>query len=150
MLPVFRHLVKLALTRISVPNPENYKVDDDSAKIAEPKIATVKDIVNRGAKPAEPMPKGMKEEEEVEGEVVEEEETTASAEEVVAEEETTEEEVVTEEEEAMKQNTTSKKMLKHCLPVKNSPRISKRKHAPFLKLLSRQSCYSSRRTEGTI
>ena len=82
------------------PTPENYKVDDNSAKLAEPKIATVKDIVNRGAKPAEPMPKGMKEEEEVEGEVVEEEETTASAEEVVSEEETTEEEVVTEEEEA--------------------------------------------------
>jgi len=79
------------------PTPENYKVDDDSAKIAEPKIATVKDIVNRAAKPAEPMPKGMKEEEEVEGEVVEEEENTASAEEVVSEEETTEE-VVTEEE----------------------------------------------------
>ena len=82
------------------PTPENYKVDDNSAKLAEPKIATVKDIVNRAAKPAEPMPKGMKEEEEVEGEVVEEEETTASAEDVVSEEETTEEEVVTEEEEA--------------------------------------------------
>ena len=83
------------------PTPENYKADDNSAKLNEPKIATVKDIVNRGAKPAEPMPKGMKEEEEVEGEVVEEEETTASAEDVVSEEETTEEaEVVTEEEEA--------------------------------------------------
>jgi hypothetical protein len=82
------------------PTPENYKVDDNSAKLAEPKIATVKDIVNRSAKPAEPMPKGMKEEEEVEGEVVEEEETTASSEDVVSEEETTEEEVVTEEEEA--------------------------------------------------
>ena len=82
------------------PTPENYKADDNSAKLAEPKIATVKDIVNKGAKPAEAMPKGMKEEEEVEGEVVEEEETTASAEEVVAEEETTEEEVVAEEEEA--------------------------------------------------
>jgi len=70
------------------PTPENYKADDNSAKLAEPKIATVKDIVNRGAKPAEPMPKGMKEEEEVEGEVVSEEE--------VSEEETTE--VVTEEE----------------------------------------------------
>ena len=83
------------------PTPENYKTDDDSAKLAEPKIATVKDIVNRGAKPAEPMPKGMKEEEEVEGEVVEEEETTASAEEVVSEEETSQEEateVVSEEE----------------------------------------------------
>jgi hypothetical protein len=80
------------------PTPENYKVDDNSAKLAEPKIATVKDIVNRGAKPAEPMPSGMKEEEQVEGEVVEEEETTASAEEVVSEEETSEEEVVSEEE----------------------------------------------------
>jgi hypothetical protein len=80
------------------PTPENYKVDDNSAKLAEPKIATVKDIVNRGAKPAEPMPSGMKEEEEVEGEVVEEEDTTASAEDVVSEEETSEEEVVSEEE----------------------------------------------------
>ena len=80
------------------PTPENYKVDDNSAKLAEPKIATVKDIVNRGAKPAEPMPKGMKEEEEVAGEVVEEEETTASTEDVVSEEETSEEEVVSEEE----------------------------------------------------
>ena len=80
------------------PTPENYKVDDNSAKLAEPKIATVKDIVNRGAKPAEPMPKGMKEEEEVDGEVVEEEETTASAEDVVSEEETSDEEVVSEEE----------------------------------------------------
>ena len=82
------------------PTPENYKVDDNSAKLSEPKIATVKDIVNRGAKPADPMPSGMKEEEQVEGEVVEEEETTASAEEVVAEEETSEEEVVSEEEQA--------------------------------------------------
>ena len=90
-----------AVEDLGGPTPENYKTDDDSAKLAEPKIATVKDIVNRGAKPAEPMPKGMKEEEEVEGEVVEEEETTASAEEVVSEEETTEEaEVVAEEEEA--------------------------------------------------
>ena len=79
------------------PTPENYKSDDDSAKISEPKIATVKDIVNRGAKPAEAMPKGVKEEEEVEGEEISEEETTE--EEIVAEEETTEEEVVSEEEE---------------------------------------------------
>ena len=81
------------------PTPENYKVDDNSAKLKEPKIATVKDIVNRNAKPAEPMPAGMKEEEELEGEVVEEEDTTASTEEVVAEEEVSEEEVVSEEEE---------------------------------------------------
>ena len=80
------------------PTPENYKVDDDSAKLKTPTIATVKDIVNRNAKPAEPMPTGMKEEEELEGEVVEEEETTASTGEVVAEEEVSEEEVVSEEE----------------------------------------------------
>jgi len=74
------------------PTPENYKSDDNSAKIKEPTIATVKDIVNKGAKPAEPMPKGMKEEEEIEGEEISEEE-------IVAEEETTEEEEVVFEEE---------------------------------------------------
>ena len=77
------------------PTPENYKSDDDSAKLKEPKIATVKDIVNKGAGKADPMPAGMKEEEEVEGEVVAEEEEETSNE-VVAEEETTEEEVVEE------------------------------------------------------
>jgi len=90
------------------PTPENYKVDDDSAKLKEPSLATVKDIVNRGAKPAEPMKKMAEEEAEVEGEVVAEEETAEETEtevvaeeetEVVAEEETTEEEVVSEEEE---------------------------------------------------
>ena len=68
------------------PTPENYKPDDDSAKLREPKIATVKDVVNRGAKAAEPMKKMAKEE------------TDTSEEEVVAEAETTEEEVVSEEE----------------------------------------------------
>ena len=78
------------------PTPENYKSDDDSAKLKEPgaTLAQVKNVVNKGAKPAEPMPKGMKEEEEVEGEVVAEEEI--SEEEVVSEEETTEEEIVSE------------------------------------------------------
>ena len=81
------------------PTPDNYRADDDSAKLKEPTLATVKDIVNKGAKPAESMPQGMKEEEEVEGEVVSEEETTE--EEVVSEEETTDEEVVAEEEEVV-------------------------------------------------
>jgi len=77
------------------PTPENYKADDNSAKLKEPSIATVKDIVNRGAKPAEPMPKGMKEEEEVEGEVVAEEEVSEEeTTEVVAEEEVAEEEMI--------------------------------------------------------
>jgi hypothetical protein len=73
------------------PTPENYKSDDDSAKLKEPSIATVKDIVTRGAKPAEAMPKGMKEEEELEGEEISEEEISdeeiAEEEEVVSEEE---------------------------------------------------------------
>jgi len=77
------------------PTPENYKVDDNSAKLSEPKIATVKDIVNKGAKPAEPMPKGMKEEEEIEGEVVSDEEET---EEILDQEEISEEEISEEEE----------------------------------------------------
>ena len=94
-----------AVEDLGGPTPENYRTDDDSAKLAEPKIATVKDIVNRGAGKADPMPSGMKEEEEVEGEVVAEEEEETSTEEVVAEEETTEEEVV--EEEVVEDDTPS-------------------------------------------
>ena len=80
------------------PTPENYKTDDDSAKLKTPggTLKQVKDIVNKGAGKADPMPAGMKEEEEVTDEVVAEAET--SEEEVVAEAETTEEEVVSEEE----------------------------------------------------
>jgi len=73
------------------PTPENYKPDDDSAKLKEPggSLKGVKDVVNKGAKPAEAM-KGMKEEEVLDDEeTIEEEET--STEDVVAEEETAEE-----------------------------------------------------------
>ena len=88
------------------PTPENYKVDDDSAKLKVPgaSLKQVKDVVNKGAKPAEGA-KGVKEEEEVTGDVVAEEEQTTedvvseeetTTDEVVSEEETTEEEVVTE------------------------------------------------------
>ena len=71
------------------PTPENYKPDNDSAKLKEPKIATVKDVVNKGAKPADPMKKMAKEESEADSdEVLEEEEV--STEEVVAEQETEE------------------------------------------------------------
>jgi len=81
------------------PTPENYKTDDDSAKLKTPggTLKQVKDIVNKGAGKADPMPAGMKEEEEVTDEVVAEAEETTE-EEVVAEAETTEEEVVSEEE----------------------------------------------------
>ena len=71
------------------PTPENYKVDDDSAKLKTPggTLKQVKDVVNKGAKAADSM-KGMKEEEvDLSSEnTIEEEET--STEEVVAEEET--------------------------------------------------------------
>jgi len=84
------------------PTPENYKVDDDSAKLKTPSgsLKQVKDVVNKGAKPAEAA-KGMKEEEvQPEGEVVAEEDVVSEEEtttdEVVTEEETTEEEVVAE------------------------------------------------------
>jgi hypothetical protein len=80
------------------PTPENYKVDDDSAKLKTPggSLKQVKDVVNKGAKSADAM-KGMKEEEEVSSEeTIEEEEATTD--EVVAEAETAEDEVVSEEE----------------------------------------------------
>ena len=66
------------------PTPENYKPDNDSAKLKEPKVATVKDVVNKGAKAADPM-KGMKEEEEVSSEAVLEEEEVTEEETVEAE-----------------------------------------------------------------
>ena len=83
------------------PTPENYKPDDDSAKLKDPSatLAQVKDVVNAKAMKAE--------EAETEEEVIEEEEATtdevvaeeeATTDEVVAEEETSEEEVVAEEE----------------------------------------------------
>jgi len=67
------------------PTPENYKPDNDSAKIREPKIKTVSDVVNKGAKPAMPMEKSKAtaEEVEVDEEILEEEQV----EETVAEEE---------------------------------------------------------------
>ena len=87
------------------PTPDNYKSDDDSAKLKTPgaTLKQVRDVVNKGAKSADAM-KGMKEEEELDSEEVieEDEEVTAEAEEVVSEEEATEseEEVVAEEEES--------------------------------------------------
>ena len=99
------------------PTPENYKPDDDSAKLKDAGaiLKQVKDIVNKGAKPAETA-KGMKEEEaEVEGEVVAEDEQTTedvvseeetTTDKVVSEEETTEEEVVAEEEQTEEEVVT--------------------------------------------
>ena len=98
------------------PTPENYKVDDNSAKLNTPgkTLKQVKDVINKNAGKADPMPtmaggavkkeeaekpedQVVSEEETTEEEVVAESEETTETEEVVAEEETTEEEVVEEE-----------------------------------------------------
>ena len=70
------------------PSPDNYSPTNDSAKIKEPKIKTVKDVVNKGAKPADPMPQGLKSGDEVELE---------DSQEIVAETEATTEDTVEEE-----------------------------------------------------
>ena len=105
------------------PTPENYKPDDDSAKLKDPSMILkhVKDIVNKGAKPAEPMPKGMKEEEEVEGDVVaEEEQTTEDQADVVSEEETTEseeQEIVAEEESSEEEEVVAEEQIEDSIDV---------------------------------
>jgi len=79
------------------PTPENYRPDDDSAKLRDPAatLKQVRDVVNAKAAPAEAVSDEIEDGQEiVNEEEVTEEETT----EVVAEEEVTEEEVVTEEE----------------------------------------------------
>jgi len=82
------------------PTPENSSPTGDSNKLKTPgkTLKQVRDVVNKGAKPAEPIQtNSVKEEEvEVEGQVVAEDEVTTDK--VVAEEPTTEEEVVSEEE----------------------------------------------------
>ena len=88
------------------PTPDNYKPDDDSAKLKQPgaTLKQVKDVVNKGAKAADPM-KGVKEEEEVSDEsVIEEEEVTTD--EVVAEEETSEVVEETADEEVVEETET--------------------------------------------
>ena len=106
------------------PTPENYKPDDDSAKLKDPSmiLKQVKDIVNKGAKPADPMPKGMKEEEvEVEGDVVaEEEQTTEDQADVVSEEETTEseeQEIVAEEESSEEEEVVAEEQIEDSIDV---------------------------------
>ena len=90
------------------PTPENYSPTNDSAKLKTPggTLKQVKDVVNKGAKPAEPLKTGVKEEEEVSDDsVIEEDQVTTD--EVVAEEETTTDEVVEEttEEEVVVEDT---------------------------------------------
>ena len=86
------------------PTPENYKPDDDSAKLKDPAstLAQVKDVVNAKAmkaEEAETEEEVIEEEEATTDEVVAEEEAVSEeeSEEVVAEAEETEEEIVEEE-----------------------------------------------------
>ena len=78
------------------PTPENYKPDDDSAKLSTPggTLKQVGDVVNKGAKAADPMKSMKKEEEEFDTEAV------------IEEEEETTEEVVAESEEVVEEETT--------------------------------------------
>ena len=57
------------------PTPENYKPDDDSAKLKTPgaTLKQVRDVVNKGAKAADPM-KGMKEDSNYDESLLEEKE----------------------------------------------------------------------------
>ena len=89
------------------PTPDNYRPDDESAKLKEPgaTLKQVKDVVNKSAKAADSMQK-MKEDEDIENEntieeETSEEETSEEETEFVSEEENEEEtEVVAEEETA--------------------------------------------------
>ena len=86
------------------PTPENYKVDDDSAKFKEPgaSLSQVKDVITKGAKsgvkPGDVQPGAKLENVPEEVEVEESEEQEVVAEEEVSTEEVVEEEVVAEEE----------------------------------------------------
>jgi hypothetical protein len=77
------------------PTPDNYRPDDDSAKLREPgaTLKQVKDVVNKGASPADPMKGLHKEEEELEDEDLIEEEVDEEDDIVEAKEEEEEEEV---------------------------------------------------------
>ena len=88
------------------PTPENYRPDDDSAKLKDPSatLAQVKDVVNAKAAKAEAVSDELEDGQEVVAEdevatdevVAEEDVSTEEATEVVAEEEATEEEVIEE------------------------------------------------------
>ena len=102
------------------PTPQNSKPDDDSNKLKTPgtSLKQVKDVVNKGAKSADPMPAGMKEEEEVEGEVVAEtevsEDEVVSEEDAVAEHHTTDEDgnvIEHEEEEVVAESEQEEEMI---------------------------------------
>ena len=72
-----------AIEDLGGPTPENYRADDDSAKLKEPRLSHVSNVVNAKAAKADPMPTLGKE--------ASYEETEAPEEETITEEEVTEE-----------------------------------------------------------
>lgn len=60
------------------PTPENYKADDNSAKLSDGTSGKVSDVNTKGANAGDSAPKKMKEEEEIQGEVVAETTETES------------------------------------------------------------------------
>ncbi|WLW37754.1 prohead core scaffold protein [Synechococcus phage S-8S55] len=71
-----------AIEDLGGPTPENYRADDDSAKLKEPRLSHVSNVVNAKAAKADPMPTLGKE--------ASYEETEAPEEETITEEEVTE------------------------------------------------------------
>jgi hypothetical protein len=71
-----------AIEDLGGPTPENYRADDDSAKLREPRLSHVSNVVNAKAAKADPMPTLGKE--------ASYEETEAPEEETITEEEVTE------------------------------------------------------------
>jgi AcrR family transcriptional regulator len=103
------------------PTPENYKSTDDSAKLKDPSatLAQVKNVVNKGAKSADPMqhmPKPVKEESEDEEDLVDEEELEDD-EEVVFEAADEDEEEEEEDEEDEKEKKGKKKKMEEELDI---------------------------------
>jgi hypothetical protein len=72
-----------AIEDLGGPTPENYRADDDSAKLREPRLSHVSNVVNAKAAKADPMPTLGKE--------ASYEETEAPEEEVISEEEVVDE-----------------------------------------------------------
>ena len=86
------------------PTPENYKSDDDSAKLkdAGSGLKQVKDVVNKGAKPADPM-KGLKKSDAVK------EEEELDDEDLISEEDSEDEDLISEEDEDDKKKSKKEK-----------------------------------------
>ena len=107
-----------AIEDLGGPTPENYRADDDSAKLREPRLSHVSNVVNAKAAKADPMPTLGKE--------ASYEETEDPEEETITEEEVTE----------TPEYSVEEDMDPLCSLVKNSPKSSRESLRRFLKKLS--------------